>query len=122
MDSILTAHSTSKNATRSLENYKAAAAQAPENISPDAPNGGKAGTGGETGGSTGGGYGGDTATWTTSVAGSEKTGAPQPDATAGDVTATGTDVSPSGTFTGAAHRVYTPAVAGVLAMGAALLL
>lgn len=118
-----------KNATRSLENYKAAAALAPENISPDSPNGGKVGTGGETGGSTGGnsGYGGGgyddgTATWTTSVSGSKETGVPKPDATASDVTATGTDVTPSATFTGAAAKFYAPTVAGALAMGAALLL
>lgn len=55
------------------------------------------------------------------MAGSE-TGVPKPDATAIDVTATGTDAAPSSTFTGTAARVYAPAAVGVLAMGAALLL
>ena len=126
--------STSKNGTRSLENYKAAAALAPENISPDAPNGGKAGSGGDAGsgsgreGSTGGdGYGegsygdGASKTWTTS-AGAGSTGAPNPDATVGDVTATGTDGVPSSTFTGAAGKVYAPAIAGVMAVAAAFIL
>lgn len=117
-----TRHSTSKNATRSLENYKAAAAVAPENISPDSPNGGKAGTGADAGGSTGGesGYGGGSSkTWTTS-AGAGATA--KPDATAGDVTTTGTESVPSSTFTGAAGKGYAPAMAGVFALGVALLL